>query len=445
MLHALTSLIVAVVTPVYAQTTKPAVVKDSRNTFTFDHLALRGETDAPMVLEVGDGDFFQVLITHTDPTLFKYSISATQDEAGPLTTTFEPDANGVQAHPDSWASVTHRHDKHFNRYRVTISEIAAQAAATTDTKKSANSTLQQTLGITTPVFDESDGRPVKLLHSVAFDLWVTTRPEWKVSFSGGVAVSSLTDHKFFVKTDDTGRKTVEEDTNGRDAVRHDVIALANLYFDHQYWRGLMFGTAFGIGDTGNSTPRYYVGPSIVLGRNFIFTAGATFGSVAMLPSGQTLHEAPTSDNVLNNLGSRYQRGYFGSIAFAFIDKETEFRNGFTSSTTTGSGSAPSGAGASANGNALSGTYQTSDKKDEKVEIATANGKTTMTLTIDADTAKQFATALENRSAITMEKKNDTTYQTGDDTAIFTTSGDTTTLQFKHGQTTIVTASKKKVS
>ncbi len=435
----LSCLLAAVATPVLAQSVKPPIVKDARNTFTFDHLALRGQSDAPFVLEIGDGEFFQVIITHTDPTIFKYSVSATQDEQGPLTSTFEPDATGVQAHPDSWVSVTQRHDKHFSRYRVTISEITSQTAATTEAKKDANTKLQ-TMGVTTPVFEEGDGRPVKLLHPVAFDVWVTTRPEWKVNFSGGVAISSLTDHKYFVKTDDAGKKTIEEDTDGRDTVRHDVIALANLYFDHQYRRGLMLGATFGIGDNGGSMPRYFIGPSIVLGKNFIFTAGATFGSVATLPVGQALHQAPINgDNTLNNLGSSYQHGYFASIAFAFINKETEFRNGFTSSTTTGAGTAAAASPAST----VAGNYQTSDNKQEKVEIATVNGKTTMTLTVDADTAKKFETELAHKSAITLQNKNETTYENGDDVVTFTTSANAVTLDFKHGTTPIVSASKKK--
>jgi hypothetical protein len=419
---------------------KPVITKNARNTFTFNHLALRGATDAPFVLEIGDGEFFQVLITNTDPRLFRYSIAATADEEGPLTSSFEPGANGIPARHDSWASVTQRHDKHFNRYRVTISPVAAQAGATVATRQAANSKLR-TLGME-PRFDETEKTVAPLLYPVAFDLWVSTRPEWKVSFSGGVAFSGLTDHKFFIKTTDA-KKTVEEDTAARDRTRHDVIALANVYFDHQYGRGLMFGAAFGVGDNGGSTPRYFVGPSVVLGRNFIFTAGTTFGSIATLPVGQLLHDAPINgDNTLNNLGSRYQHGFFAALAFTFIDKETEFRNGFTSSTTTG---AESAAPSAATANDLTGEYKTVDNKIEKVEIADVKGKTAMTLTLDAETAAKFATELGNKSAITLEKKTDVTFENGDDRATFAISGDTTTLEFKHGTTTIVSASKKKSS
>lgn len=426
--------------PAFAQP-KPFIVKDARNTFTFDHLALRGKTDTPVVLEIGHGEFFQVLVTNTDPRLFEYSIAATADEQGPLTSSFEPGAEGVPASPDSWASVTQRHDKHFNRYRVTISAVAAQAGATITARKAANTKLQ-TLGVEAR-FDETNETAAPLLYPVAFDLWVSTRPEWKVSFSGGVAFSGLTDHKFFIKTAADGKKTVEEDTGARDRTRHDVIALANVYFDHQFGRGLMFGAAFGVGDNGGSTPRYFAGPSIVLGRHFIVTAGATLGSVATLPVGQSLHEAPGGgDNTLTNLGRRYQRGFFTALAFTFISKETEFRNGFTSSTTTGVQGAAAQSPA-AGGKGLAGEYETADNKIEKVEIADVKGKPTLTLTLDADTAAKFATVLGKKSAIVLEKKTDTTFENGDDKATFTTSGDTTTLEFKHGTTTIVTASKKK--
>src|SRR5450830_1391331 len=58
---------------------RPAIPRTKDNTFVYNHQALKAEYDGPFAIMVGDGDIFQVLVTHTDPTLFKYTISATHE------------------------------------------------------------------------------------------------------------------------------------------------------------------------------------------------------------------------------------------------------------------------------------------------------------------------------------------------------------------------------
>jgi hypothetical protein len=181
-----------------------------------------------------------------------------------------------------------------------------------------------------------------------------------------------------VKTAADGKETVEEDIDSRDQTRHDIVALANVYFDHQYARALMFGAAFGVGQNSSGAPRYYLGPSVVLWRNFVFSGGLALGSVATLPSGQALGQAPfNGDNTLTTLGSRLGRSAFFSVAFTFINRESEFASAF------GATSEAAGAGLPA----LAATDTPGDYQDEngavkaKVAVQTGDGKTTIVLTL----------------------------------------------------------------
>src|SRR6266545_5259589 len=101
-------------------------------------------------------------------------------------------------------------------------------------------------------------------------------------------------------------------------------------------------------------------------RNFICTAGATFGSVATLPVGQVLHELPINgDNTLVRWAAVTSAGSLPASHLRLSAKKLNSRTGFASSTTTG---APAAAGVPAAADALA--------------------------------------ELGNRSAITLEKKSD---------------------------------------
>ena len=313
---------------------KPATKQTLDNTLTFDHLTLRFEKDAFAALEVEAGQLFQVVISETDPTLFRYTITAVPDESTPEVS-FSPTATPVVAKPYGQVRLTMRHDQHFSRYRVTIALIPGVNAKPVGEGPKSSATTPRTANAPGSHPSQPGEPPTgeQVLFPVTFDVWVLTKPEWKVSVSGGVGFSGLVDKKYFIKTDDAGKKTVEEDVNSADTVRTDIVALANVYFDHQYRRMLMFGAAFGIGQSSGGAPRYYLGPSVVLGRNFVFSGGVAFGSVATLPTGQTLSQPPINgDNTLSSLGSRVGKSGFFSVAFTFINKESEFTDAFSSTT-----------------------------------------------------------------------------------------------------------------
>jgi hypothetical protein len=384
-------------------TPQPIIRRDNRNTFVFDHLRLQASVaGTPFALEIGDGEIFQVLVIHTDASQFSYSIAATQDQTGPLTSTLLPGPAGVTPGRDDTVSLTMRHDQHFNRYRVTIAGLAAAGQPATPAAPATKEAFRTEVpSPNAPKQQQAEQQPQ--LYPIAFDLWVITRPQWKVTFSGGLALSTLSDQKFFISTDSSGNKKVQEDTASEEKIRHDVIALANIYFEHQYFRSLTFGAAVGIGDNGGSTPRYFIGPSVTVGGNLILTGGLTFGSIATLPVGQQLNQAPINgDNTLNALGSRFKHGLFFGAAFTFVDTTSAFKGAFSSSSTTpapASTPAPGAGGTPATPaavtlDALVGNYLTTDSpgKAEQLSATTSGGKAALplTLTLDTDTAKALA-------------------------------------------------------
>lgn len=393
-----------------------------RNTLEFDHLRLRGVTDDPVALEIGDGDLFQVVVTNTDPRLFKYTISATQDETLP-SSSLAADATPVTARIDGRANLTMRHDRHFSRYRVTISALPGVIPERVATVIGGTGNRPSVAG-GTKTTEPAGEFETAALYPVSFDVWVLTRPEWKVSISGGVAFSGLTDRKFFIKTAADGAKTVEEDVAARDSTRQDIVALANVYFDHQFKRGLMLGAAFGIGQNSGGAPRYYVGPSVVLGRNFVFSGGIAFGSVAAPPVGQSLGRAPVNgDNTLTSLGSRFGRGGFFSLAFTFVNKDAEFKNAFSSTTTT------TGEGIAALSIAdLEGDYVEGTAVKATVKATKADGKARLPLTVtfadkttveltDTNGVWHYASKDGKKEAKFSGKKGDLTLQYLEDGAV----------------------------
>ena len=298
------------------------VTRTARNTLTYDHLEMRSTHTAPYVLAVGHGEYFQVVFEHTDPRLFDYSISAISGESprdarqgGANTPVF-----GEAVHQ---TAVTMRHDRHIQKYTVSIT-----AKTNGEVRVEKDKTRQES----------SRAKPEDLvpLYPVNFDLWVRTS-EWQVGLNGGFAFSNVTSEQFFIQTDTKGTatadddvKTVRKDGGARDAFRPDIIALANVNHTDRY-HGL--GAAFGVGIGENSDPRYFLGPSWVFGKNLILTAGWTGGKVRVLPAGQELDKPPIAgDNTLNTPSSRFQHGFFVGMGFTFVDRKDAFLGALSAST-----------------------------------------------------------------------------------------------------------------
>jgi hypothetical protein len=314
----------------------PPFERTRRNTLIFDHLALRATDAAPYVLKVKDRDYFQVIFANTDPRKFRYTISVTEEtetdtssfEAGKAVETLFGNLTDI--------SVTMQHDQHFQRYRVgvgllpgvTTDPLREQAAEVS--RRPASDVFRRTER------SETDSTQPVSLHEISFDLWVETERTWQLSFSGGTAFSRLTNDNFYIKTDTKGTatadddvKTVEQDESVTDQFRPDIIALTNL--SNAQWGG--FGVAFSVGLNNDADPRYFVGPSYLLGGRFILHGGWAGGKVRTLPPGQAIGGAPIAgDNTLQTGATRFKRAWYIGLAFTFINREDQFKGAFTAKT-----------------------------------------------------------------------------------------------------------------
>jgi hypothetical protein len=313
---------------------RPEIRPDAKNTFVFNHERLRSEFNEHYVLSADHGAYFQVLFKCTAPEFFDYSISgdpAVQPESASANVGPE---SVVVAHRLTTRGITMRHDERFLKYRVKAKIRAGmvktpgaasspppppppQPEAVPPPPPPPTGGVRSQTGDATPPPEEHE------LFSVEFDLWVVTRPDWKLGIIAGVARSSLVDRKYAIETDSSGAKIFVED-NTQDQFHLDTMALANVYYSRGFLKTLSPGLAFGIGTSGTTT-RFFFGPSVVVGRFFVLHGGWALGTVAAPPAGQELGKPPVNgDNTLNSLGSQtISKGYFG-IGFTWIDRRDQF-------------------------------------------------------------------------------------------------------------------------
>jgi hypothetical protein len=178
------------------------------------------------------------------------------------------------------------------------------------------------------------------LYPVSFDVWVETRG-WEVSFTAGLAFSTLADKRYYLNgmgTADTTDDRIQRDTAAEDSYRPDIMALANVRYPQRF-AGI--GIAFGLGTDG-SEQRYFLGPSYVFGKNFIFTVGWTGGRVLSLPTGQGEDKPPINGaNTLDGVQSRFASGFYAGVGFTFAPRKDVFLDALTASTSvTGPPNAP---------------------------------------------------------------------------------------------------------
>ncbi len=336
-----------------ATTASPQVKATRENTLTYNHKSLTANRAEPYVLSVEDGGFFQVVFCETDPTRFSYTVSAIRnDQLEDAGTSVE--LKPVQSVDLRRTAVTMRHDRGIYRYRIRIARIdggdtpveSEAAAATEDEAAQAledPAFLENLLRAVEPDKQEMlrkllesrkgkrDTTAAVKLYPVSFDVWVQTRG-WEVSFTAGLAFSNLTDARYYLNdmgTADTADDLIQRDSAAEDNFRPEIMALANVRYPQ---RLLGIGIAFGLGTDG-SEQRYFLGPSYVFGKHFIFAAGWTGGRVSSLPTGQREDKPPINGaNTLDGLQTRFASGFYAGIGFTFAPRKDAFLDALTAST-----------------------------------------------------------------------------------------------------------------
>lgn len=391
----------------------PAVRATKKNTLNYDHLWLRsqppaGDKDSKdnaslPVLEVGDGDYFQVVFKNTFPSCFTYTIAIVDNDTDKVASQVPGQSVIAVSRSDLRdASVTMRHRAGISRYRVSatlacqaaldpaeaaelVAEMMSRAGEATRVQAATARTRQKATLWEAPEiigFAETNKIPLSRnqvqLRGVEFDLYVRTALEWDLSLLGGVAWQNFGGNDYFVKKTTTeelvdGKSqtvdslTVEETpvATGRQA---GVMTLASVYPPLRLPRwSPRFGAAFGFGGESGDL-RYYTGFSVDAGKHLTFSAGRVFGSQKALPLGQEVGQKPISENVLANLRDVPASAWYFGVALGFdIKSAPDFTSGLKSATT----STPEVAEKPAT-TALSGTFAT-EKGDFVVVSPFLNG------------------------------------------------------------------------
>ena len=148
---------------------------------------------------------------------------------------------------------------------------------------------------------------------------------WHYALAGGFSVSWLTDQEFEITGADDMRafnrvKSAEDDQS------LGLVAFIHLQNDDlfrskprwnkvfRYWAPLSFGVG-----TDSSDLDFFLGTSFRFREVAYVTAGYHWGQRDGRPKGQPLGAAPINDNVLTNLSSRTDGGFFLSASYKFLD------------------------------------------------------------------------------------------------------------------------------
>lgn len=315
----------------------------------FDHAAGELVWPQPAQLWVRDGDPFVVVVTNTHPYAFTYSSSVVASDAaaggpgqvvGERVTVKEEDGVTV--------CVSFRFVEGFPLHKMEISGSAAwTAAAAAVLEKAATDTDDPMAAARFKVFRMNPREALKVFESgeavgadaVVADaakkgvLYPYTFPVWvrdsraQLGFATGLAFSDVTSDRFFVETDDQGTAETTDDEqrvlaeSSSDDFRPDLMAYASITAPRTptWWgAGGRLGVTVGLGIGDGGDPRYFLGPSWLIGDRFLVAAGAFGGKVDRLPAGQREGEAPINGaNTLSQLGKGFERGWAVGVAWRF--------------------------------------------------------------------------------------------------------------------------------
>ena len=90
--------------------------------------------------------------------------------------------------------------------------------------------------------------------------------------------------------------------------------------DKETPHGRAAALSFGVGELTSQKVNVFAGVSWHFGHQSYFTIGTNWRTVQTLPFGQALNEKPIRDDVLMNLPTRTDRGYFISWTYAVVDR-----------------------------------------------------------------------------------------------------------------------------
>ena len=278
-------------------------------TVRFNHGA--SKADESRTLRVGNGETFKIQIDDTCPDLFTYDVHGVLREEKP--SGVEQKA-GAKLPPRKEKVLTAVHDTKYGGYIVTM------------TRKNGP--------------NQCDG-PDDLASRTL--IVFTPQEDWDLSFSGAFTLSSLSNPMYYLRAhpDDATKKQVQEDPDKSDAVNLGIGAFVHLFHQRHPW----LAGSFGLGIREGNKMEYFLGGGLRASDKATINAGVVFGPVSRLPNGVDTTRPVSDDNVLNDLPTRIQRGFFVGISYSFIDVRNRFQAPFAGS---GGGNGGGGGGQAAN-------------------------------------------------------------------------------------------------
>ncbi len=316
----------------------------------FDHAAGELVWPQPAQLWVRDGDPFVVVVTNTHPYAFTYSSSVVASDAaagGPGQVVGKPVK--VDNAAGATICVSFRFVEGFPLHKIEISGsaawskageeklVAALAKAVGDVRlHSRIMAIQVDPWLLPEVQEESKDPDVSaalraagetaVLYPYSFPVWVRDSRA-QLGFATGLAFSDVTSDRFFIETDDQDTAETADDEqrvlaeSSSDDFRPDLMAYASITAPRtpKWWgAGGRLGMTVGLGIGDGGDPRYFLGPSWLIGDRFLLAAGAFGGKVDRLPAGQREGEAPINGaNTLSQLGKGFERGWAVGVAWRF--------------------------------------------------------------------------------------------------------------------------------
>lgn len=152
---------------------------------------------------------------------------------------------------------------------------------------------------------------------------------WALGMSGGLTVSDVVDPRFAVVNDpdsttSPAQSIVIRDMGAEDSQKLGFAGFLHVHNENWQWKGVAFAPTFGLGIAEENSMSGFVGMSAAAFDLAYLTFGWNWSSVDRLPAGQVLGEAPISDNVLNDLPSRIDDGWFIGISFKLMSPGESF-------------------------------------------------------------------------------------------------------------------------
>lgn len=166
------------------------------------------------------------------------------------------------------------------------------------------------------------------LKAASYLISVESSP-WALGMSGGLSISDVVDPRFAVVDDPASTTTPPSTIVIRDKGAEDSQKLGFagfLHVHHQKWKvgDIPIAGTFGLGIAEENSISGFVGVSAAAFDLAYLTIGWNWSAIDRLPAGQRLGARPIGDNVLSDLPSKTDDGWFIGISFKLMSPGESF-------------------------------------------------------------------------------------------------------------------------